>query len=448
MPKDSGAAASVYVIGPRRGPFKVGSARNVRARLNNLQMTSPVGLLLHFTLRHENADRVERRALEIVGRRDCGDWMGAPLATVKRAVRKAARELSAESPLEAAQFASDKQYYRAPPRTLAKLPKMPDLPALFERRANLSTEADFDPTRADARDVAGSFAEETKRAYASDWRSWTAWCQIRSRSAMTATPRDIADYLKEQAEKRGLKMSTVRRRLAAIVQVYRLAGIAIDRNDQALVFALKRLSREFNLMQNGKSELMTGDIELMLGTMPIDLAGKRDKAMMLIGFAGGFRRSEIVALHVHDIDWKRDGIVVTIRRSKGDQEGEGQYVGIRYGMREKTCPVRALKAWLAATGITQGPVFRSVIHGRLGDGPLNDKTVARVVKRSAAAAGLDASRVSGHSLRVGHVTQARENGADLGEVQRQLRHKRIDTTAKYDRKPSALRNSTSGKLGL
>jgi site-specific recombinase XerD len=425
----------------------------VTASLARLQRSSPVALVLHFTLPHPRAETVARRALELAGDRHAGDWTRRPLPTVKRAVRKAARESgmlpdAAAWPVRLPRAAIDNEGYHRTPVSLGKSPEMPDLPALFERRGILPDEPGPGPTGPDARDVAGSFSKATRRAYGADWNAWVIWCRVKNRKPFPAAPVDVADFLKDQAEARGLRMSTVRRRLAAIVQVHHLAGHALDRGDPALHYALKRLAREFNLMQTGKHELMTADIEAMLAATAHDLAGARDKALLLMGFAGGFRRSELVALHVEDIDWKRDGIVLTIRRSKTDQEGQGQLVGIRYGMRDRTCPVRALKEWLRQSGITQGPIFRSVIHGRIGDGPLTGQVVANVVKARAKKAGLDPSRVSGHSLRVGHVTQARENGADLADAQRQLRHKRIDTTARYDRKPSALRNSSSGKLGL
>jgi site-specific recombinase XerD len=326
---------------------------------------------------------------------------------------------------------------------------MPDLPALLRGSKVPETPAGRPSIGPDAADVAGSFARETRRAYASDWKTWAAWASANGRSGFPAAPHDVADFLKHQALELGHRMATVKRRLVAISQIHRLGGADFDSRAPALHFAMRRLSREVGLMQSGKAELMTVDIEAMLEKLSRDLAGKRDKALILLGFAGGFRRGELVAIDYQDIAWHRDGIVVTLRRSKTDQEGHGQTVGIRYGQRDRTCPVRALKAWLSASGISDGAIFRTVIHGKVGARlAASGKTVARLIKATAAKAGLDASRVSGHSLRVGHVTQALDNGADITAAQKQLRHKRLETTQRYDRGTSALKKSSSGKLGL
>lgn len=295
-------------------------------------------------------------------------------------------------------------------------------------------------------DVAGAFAANTRRGYASDWRDWMAWCGERDRNAIPASPADVAEYLRERAARR--KMSTIRRNLAAIAQVHRLAGLQLDRNDPALHFALRALAREHGVAVEGKRELMTADIEAMLSTFGKDLAGLRDRALLLVGFAGGFRRSELVALDVGDVVFRRDGMILTIRRSKGDQEGRGQLVGVRYGQRERTCPVRALKRWLEASGLTEGPLFRAILRGRPRDHRLSDKAVWRLVKGAATAAGIDAAAFGAHSLRIGHVTQALANGADPLLAQRQLRHKKLDTTLGYNRAGDALKDNSSSKLGL
>ena len=215
-----------------------------------------------------------------------------------------------------------------------------------------------------------------------------------------------------------------------------------------IAFALRRLARERGTAKVGRAEVMTADLEVMLAALPSSLQGTRDRCILLLAFASGVRRSELVALDVADLEWRRDGVVLWIRRSKTDQEGKGQAAGVVYGRRERTCPVRALKAWLQAAAIADGPVFRPVRGAKVLPRRLTDEVVYTLVKRVGAAAGLDATRLGAHSLRVGHVTQALANGADPVKAKEQLRHRRIDTTLGYNRARSFGGGNTSGKLGL
>ena len=300
------------------------------------------------------------------------------------------------------------------------------------------------------RDIAGAFAPATRRAYRTCWENWMNWCGERGKDALRATPADVAQYLRERAE-RGDKMGTIRKRLAAIAQVRRLAAVTLDRDAPELHYALKALAREYGVAPKGKAELMLADIEAMLEVLKGDtLAAIRDRALLLTGFAGGFRRSELAALDVPDLEFRRDGLVIIVRRSKGDQEGRGQLVAIVYGRRERTCPVRAIKRWLDVSGLTQGPLFRPMRHGGriVGDNRLSDRAIYDVVKGTARSAGLDATRIGAHSLRIGHVTQALANGADPLAAKAQLRHAKLETTLGYDRRQATLKGSSSAKLGL
>jgi integrase len=185
----------------------------------------------------------------------------------------------------------------------------------------------------------------------------------------------------------------------------------------------------------------------MLSRAPDTLIGLRDRALLLVGFAGAFRRSELVALDVEDLEFTEDGMKVLIRRSKTDQEGAGQAVGIARGV--NLCPVAALKAWLAAAGITSGPIFRPVNrHGRVQDRRLTDQVVALVVKRYAEAAGMDSRKYAGHSLRVGLVTSAAMNNVPEYVIQKQTRHKSTDMLRRYIRDVSLFRDNASSRVGL
>jgi integrase len=187
----------------------------------------------------------------------------------------------------------------------------------------------------------------------------------------------------------------------------------------------------------------------MVTSLPDNLLGIRDRALLLIGFAGGFRRSELVALNVEDLEFKREGLVVTIRKSKTDQEGIGRKIGIPYGSNCDTCPVRSLQLWLEEGAITEGSVFRSVNrHGHVQEGCLSDKAVALVVKRCAESAGLDSSKYSGHSLRAGMATSAAMNGASERQIMKQTGHRSEAMVRRYIREGSLFNDNVSGNLGL
>jgi site-specific recombinase XerD len=183
-----------------------------------------------------------------------------------------------------------------------------------------------------------------------------------------------------------------------------------------------------------------------LGTDP---AGCRDRALLLLGFAGALRRSELVGLDVADFTEGTDGFTVRLRRSKTDQEGAGRTVGIPYGTNSATCPVRAWRAWLEVSGITEGPAFRSVDrHGHLGATGLSAQVVALVLKRHAAQAGLDPKEVAGHSLRAGLATSAAAAGVPERVIADQTGHKGTAMLRKYIREGSLFRENAASAVGL
>jgi integrase len=187
----------------------------------------------------------------------------------------------------------------------------------------------------------------------------------------------------------------------------------------------------------------------MLDALDDDLQGCRDRALLLAGFAGGFRRSELAALDIEDVSETEDGLILRVRRSKTDPEGQGTAVALPYGSAAATCPVRSYRAWIDRARITEGPAFRGVDrYGRVGTGRLNPGSIARIVKRAAAAAGLDPQAYAGHSLRAGFATQAFLNGVTEVAIMRQTRHKSLNTLRKYIRDRSLFRDNPAAKLGL
>jgi site-specific recombinase XerD len=291
-----------------------------------------------------------------------------------------------------------------------------------------------------------SRASNTVRAYRSDWRHFEGWCQRHGVAALPASETTVALYLADMAGSR--KVSTLARRLAAISQAHKAAGAAPPTGGVA-ARTMVGIRRSIGTAQAGKSPLKTPEIRRLVATCEDDLLGVRDRALLLIGFAGAFRRSELVALNAEDLEFVSEGIVATIRRSKTDQEGQGRRVAIPYGSSPATCPVRSLRAWLDAAGITRGAVFVRVDRwGHLLPHRLSAQAVARVVKRRCLQAGLDAQRFAGHSLRAGLATAAAEAGVAERDIARQTGHRSLAMLRRYIREGSMWRDCAAAKIGL
>lgn len=187
----------------------------------------------------------------------------------------------------------------------------------------------------------------------------------------------------------------------------------------------------------------------MVETLGDDLKGKRDRALILLGFAGAFRRSELVGLTVADVQFTNDGLVVKLQHSKTDQEGMGETKGIPYGSIPATCPVRALRAWVDAAGMTEGPLFRPISRwGQLQPKPLSGHAVAVIVKQLAEAAGYDGATFSGHSLRAGLATAAAAAGVAYHSIKKQTGHKSDQVLQRYIRDGSLFNDNAAAKVGL
>jgi site-specific recombinase XerD len=290
-------------------------------------------------------------------------------------------------------------------------------------------------------------AKNTRRAYRADWADFAAWCEVTSRVALPATAETGALYLTARAER--CKTSTLQRRLTSISQAHQAAGHASPTKDSLVRTVWAGVRRAKGVAQEGKAPAITREIRAMVETLDDSLGGRRDRALLLLGFAGAFRRSELVALDVTDAVFTEDGIVVHLRRSKTDAEGAGRKVGIPYGSHPATCPVRVLKAWLAASGIGAGALFRGVNrHGRLLPGRLSDKGVARVVKRCAEAAGFDPAQYAGHSLRAGLATSAAAAGVSERVIAQQTGHQSMVVLRRSIREGSLFRENAAAAVGL
>ena len=292
-------------------------------------------------------------------------------------------------------------------------------------------------------------AQNSRRAYRSDWRHFESWCRTHGLACLPAAPETVALYLTALAADH--KPASLERKLTSITKAHQAAGFSTPASMQQAVVSetLKGIRRTLGTAQPGKEPLLTADVRQMLDALGEGLLGSRDRALLLVGFAGGFRRSEIVSLDVEDLTETADGLVVRLRRSKTDPEAKGTTVALACGSTAATCPVRSYRTWVAAAKITSGPAFRSVDrHGRVGRGRMNAGSVARLIKRAAEAAGLAPAGYAGHSLRAGFATQAFLNGAAEVSIMRQTRHKSLNTLRKYIRDRSLFRDNPAAKLGL
>ena len=305
-------------------------------------------------------------------------------------------------------------------------------------------------------------AANTRRAYRADWAHFAAWCATYGAEPLPADPRLVARYLVAHAG--ALRVVTLQRRLSAIQYVHRHAGLDFDARQRDLREVWRGIRRTHGTASRGKAPTVTEELRALVATCdPTRLLGVRDRALLLLGFAGCLRRSELVGLDVADVARHADGLVLALGRSKTDQEGAGAEKGVPHGVRAETCPVRALEQWLAASGVREGPLFRAVSrHGHVGAARLSDRAVARVVKHAVAAARtralaagnvalaatFDPARYAGHSLRAGFITSAAAAGVSTLDIMRHSLHTREETLRKYVRHATVFRQNAAARVGL
>ena len=274
--------------------------------------------------------------------------------------------------------------------------------------------------------IIGSLSQNTLKSYAADLKIFRLWCETRNFHYLPATAAAVANFLAAQAKINDppLKVSTIKRRVSAIRYVHRMAQLETLPTDSLVVHqTLKGIMRE-KLVAPNKKEPATNDIVQMMAdaTDPNTLIGIRDRVIILLGFAGAFRRSELVNLKISDLNIHLVGMDVTIRKSKTDQIGQGHVKPIIRG--KGHCPVEAVQKWLQLSGVTDGYLFRRIKkdgllqppHDKPGKPELTDKTVATIVKKYATIIGLNPEIFSGHSLRRGFNTSALQNGATLEKL--------------------------------
>jgi len=243
--------------------------------------------------------------------------------------------------------------------------------------------------------------------------------------------------------------ATITRRVAAIAIAHRRRGLATPTAEPAVREVMRGIRRHLGTARTEAAPLSTADMIRMVSALPQTNGGLRDRALLLSGFAGAMRASEVVGLDVGDLEERPEGLTARLRRSTTDQEGSGRLVALPYGRDGQTCPVSALRAWLDALGTTEGPIFRPVDrHDRIGPRRLTSQSVGSVVRRAAEAAGLDTTRISGHSLRAGFATTAAANGATERAISVQTGHRSMEVLRRYIRLGTVFSDNAVGVLGL
>lgn len=286
--------------------------------------------------------------------------------------------------------------------------------------------------------VASATAESTRRAYRSDARIFIEWCESKNLQSLPASPETVSNFIADQASN-AVKPATLARRLAAIRSLHESAELPTPTSNKLVSATMKGIKREMGTAPKQKNALT---IELLYKVLAaIDTAtlqGKRDRAILLLGFSGAFRRSELAALEVSDIEFVEHGLKVLVRSSKTDKFGEGETVGI-YSQRLNI--PSAVREYMDSGSITEGALFRPITKGgNLRFQAISDKSIAEVVKRYVKAAGLNPDAFGGHSLRSGFVTTALESGAGMFRVMDVTRHKSTQTLKGYARAADMFRN--------
>jgi integrase len=304
----------------------------------------------------------------------------------------------------------------------------------------------------------GSRAPNTRRAYRFDLEDYEVWCRsmrlddprhpetVRSYVAALARPNGA----RKQAPN-GCKVSTIMRRLSAIAWAATTAGYSDPTKDPRVRDIVAGIRRMLRIEPERKKPLTIELVRELVATFGDSLHDRRDRALVLLGLAGGLRRSELVGLDVEHLVREPEGIVAHLPRSKTDQEGRGRDVAIPYGRNGLgTCPIRAYEEWVAAASIVSGPIFRPIDrHGNVGGTRLSTEAVAEIVKLRCAAIGIDDVDVfAGHSLRSGFVTSAARGGASLPGIMTQTGHQSVEIVRGYIRRTTIWDDAASLKVGL
>ena len=297
-----------------------------------------------------------------------------------------------------------------------------------------------------------SKAINTVRAYKSDFKDFGLFCAQNGFNSLPSEPKVVSLYLTYLSTKEA-KISTLKRRLVSIGVIHKLKGHYLDTKHPSIIENIMGIKRRKGSIQKGKKPLLISNLKLIIDV--IDEQNKeeikklRDRTLILIGFSGGFRRNEIVALDYDDLDFVPEGLKISIRRSKTDQFGEGMIKALPYFDSSQYCPVSSLKDWIAVSKINSGSLFRRFSKGsRLTENRLTDQTIALLIKEYLQLAGINSKNYSGHSLRSGFATSAAESGAEERSIMSMTGHKSTEMVRRYIKEANLFRNNALNKIKI
>ncbi len=296
-----------------------------------------------------------------------------------------------------------------------------------------------------------SKANNTLRAYKSDFKDFGAFCAKHGFNSMPTEPKIVSLYLTHLSE--NSKISTLRRRLVSIGVVHKLKGHYLDTKHPVIIENLMGIKRKKGSIQIGKKPILINHLKQIINVIDEQKIEKikklRNKTLVLIGFGGGFRRTELISINHEDIDFVQEGVKITVRRSKTDQFGEGMIKGLPFFSNEKYCPVTNLKNWLILSKIKTGPIFRRFAKGSiLTRHRLTDQSVVLIIKDCLKLAGIENQNFAGHSLRSGFATVAAESGADERSIMAMTGHKTTQMVRRYIREANIFKNNALSKIKI
>ena len=296
-----------------------------------------------------------------------------------------------------------------------------------------------------------SKANNTLRAYKSDFKDFGAFCAKHGLNSLPTKPKIVSLYLTHLSK--NSKISTLRRILVSISMVHKLKGHYLDTKHPIIVENLMGIRRVKGSIQKGKKPILINHLKLVINAInekKIEENKKlRDKSIILIGFSGGFRRSELISIDYEDLEFVPEGLKISIRRSKTDQFGEGMIKGIPYFSNEIYCPIVNLKKWLDISKIKSGPIFRRFSKGSsLTNARLSDQSVVLLMKEYLNLAGIENKNYAGHSLRSGFATVAAEAGADERSIMAMTGHKTTQMVRRYIKEANLFKNNALNKVKL
>jgi len=288
------------------------------------------------------------------------------------------------------------------------------------------------------KNLKSSKAANTLRAYKADFKDFASFCLKNGFKQMPSEPKVISIYLTYSSK--SCKFSTLKRRLASISVIHKLSGHYIDIKHPMITENLMGIKRILGSHQKAKKPILINDLKLIINEINKEKNEKnrfKNKALILVGFAGGFRRSELVDINFEDVDFVSAGVKIFVKRSKTDQSGEGMTKGIPYFTNSEYCPVVSLKKWIEKSKIKYGKIF-----------DMSDKTVALTVKKYTALAGLDSNKYSGHSLRSGFATSTAELGAEERSIMAMTGHKTTQMVRRYIHEANLFKNNALNKIKI